>query len=184
MQTHAEPRFKKRVPCKIVVGDTAHMGMVLNVSRGGLFVQTSVQARPGDELRIHLNLESPPEAVPLGGRVVWRRGVAAHLRSVSRGGIGMRLRQVPESYYRFLSQLAEAGDRDARASTRPPIAAPEAAPVDDRPSYRVRVQQQGGPRSRTLTVVGDGEEDARRRALARVGAGWLVLEVQALAQKS
>jgi len=159
------------------------MGMVLNVSRGGLFVQTSVQAQPGDEVRIHLNLKSPPEAVPLGGQVVWRRGVAAHLRSVSRGGIGMRVRQAPESYYRFLSQLAQGGVRDAPADTRPPIAAPEAAPAHDRPSYRVRVQQQGGPRSRTLTVIGESEEEARRRALARVGTGWLVLEVQALAQK-
>ena len=82
MHTAAEPCFKKRVPCRLQITGGSHAGMVLNVSRGGLFVQTTAGASPGEA--VHLEL-APGEGEPLAldARVVWRRVVAPHLRTVT-----------------------------------------------------------------------------------------------------
>ena len=62
MHTAVDPRFKKRVPCRLRAPGGAGAGMVLNVSRGGLFVQTSTVASPGQTVHIDLGVD---DAVPL-----------------------------------------------------------------------------------------------------------------------
>jgi hypothetical protein len=153
--------------------------MVLNLSRGGLFVQTSAGPPTGADVVVALDVASHPETVPIEGRVVWRRMVAPHLRTLSQGGIGVRIENAPEVYYRFLSGVA------GEAPGTCPLADPETAePAQESPSespgieFRVRVRQEGGPRSRTLTLNSESEEEARNRALSIAGRGWAILELK------
>jgi Tfp pilus assembly protein PilZ len=177
--TQAEPRFKKRLPCRLKVAGSSHTAMVLNVSRGGLFVQTSAGPPPGADVEIDLDVASRTEAVPIGARVVWRRVVAPHLRTIAPGGVGVRIESAPEAYYSFLSAMA------GEASTAPPCAgcesagpALEAQPQSPGIEFRVRVKQEGGSRSRTLTFHSESEAEARTKALRIAGAGWVILELE------
>jgi Tfp pilus assembly protein PilZ len=79
--TQAEPRFKKRLPCRVKVAGSSHAGMVLNMSRGGLFIQTSAGPSPGAGVMVDLDVASRSDTVPIGARVVWKRVVASHRRS-------------------------------------------------------------------------------------------------------
>ena len=178
MQTQAEPRFRKRLPCRLKVAGGSHSAMVLNVSRGGLFVQTGAGPPPGADVLVDLDVASRSDTVPIGGKVVWRRMVSPHLRSVSQGGVGVRIESAPEAYYSFLSGMTGEVPRTSSSA-----ACESAEPVPESPSdspgiqFRVRVKQEGGPRSRTLTLHCESEKEARERALSIAGAGWMVLEL-------
>ena len=160
----AEPRFRKRLPCRFDPGTSASSALVLNVSRGGLFVQTSAQVRPGDRVRIELSPEARTRSIPIGAQVVWKRIVAPHLRSVASCGVGVRIQDAPVAYYEFVLGLGSE------------VAAQ--APERSVPEFRVRVKQRVGPRSRSLVVRGADAAEACRRALAVSGTDWVVLEVE------
>jgi hypothetical protein len=145
--------------------------MILNVSRSGLFVQTTASVKPGETIRVALNPGAQREAIPIDGQVVWKRVVAAHLRSVERGGLGLRIRNAPESYYSFLLEVA---DRTGGAGSDQTAAGP------DIPRYQLRLKQEGGPRSRVLQIHSESEDEARQRALDQMGPGWAVLEIKRL----
>jgi Tfp pilus assembly protein PilZ len=180
VETQAEPRFKKRLPCRLKVAGNSHAAMVLNLSRSGLFVQTSAGPPPGASVMIDLDVANRSDIVPIGGKVVWRRMVAPHLRTISQGGIGVRIESASEAYFRFLSDVAGG----VPPATSPPAAgkaAPRAQKSPPEPpgtEFRVRIKQQGGPRSRTMVVKSRSEDEARRRALAAVGSGWVILELE------
>jgi Tfp pilus assembly protein PilZ len=160
----AEPRFRKRLPCRLDQGTSASSALVLNVSRGGLSVQTSAQVRPGDRVRIELNPEAGTRPIPIGGQVVWKRVVAPHLRSVAPCGVGVRIQDAPAAYYEFVLGLGSGATAQA----------PERSVSE----FRVRVKQRVGPRSRSLVVRGADTAEACRRALAASGTDWVVLEVE------
>ncbi len=105
MSQRAEPRIRKRLPCRLRVTGRQHAGMVLNVSPRGLFVQTHAQAEPGDSVELDLQVPSFREPIPLRARVVWRRVVPQQLRNVAEGGLGVRIENATEPYYRFLSSV-------------------------------------------------------------------------------
>jgi hypothetical protein len=153
--------------------------MVLNVSRGGLFVQTSAGPPPGADVTVDLDVAGASAAVAVGGKVIWRRVVAPHLRTISQGGVGVRIETAPEAYYSFLSGVAGEGP-----GPRPAVGGESAgAPLEPGPdapqfAFRIRVKKAGGPRSRTLTLHAESEERAHDRALAIAGAGWTILELE------
>ena len=173
MQTQMEPRYKKRVPCDLLVGGSRHPGIVLNLSRSGLFVQTSVAFQRGDWVAIDLNSERVRESIGVDAVVMWNRHVAAQLRGVRHGGIGLRIRNAVPAYYDLLSEVSgetnpvQRPGAEARAASEAPLLA-----------YRVRVRLRELPRSKTLVVSAESEGEAGRLAVARAGAGdWEVLEV-------
>jgi uncharacterized protein (TIGR02266 family) len=174
----AEPRFRKRVPCTLRSSSRAHSGMVLNLSRGGLFVQTSAHVPPGKHVSVELNIPGAESRIPVGARVVWRRIVAPQLRTVSHGGFGVRIQNAPEEYFRFLSGVVT-GAPPAAQPTAPAAAAVAAAGASERAAgcalYRVRLQQSAGPRTRWISVSSASEEAAGQLALAEAGSGWVVL---------
>jgi Tfp pilus assembly protein PilZ len=98
MSVTCEPRYRKRVPCQLVTGQGSHPGMVLNVSRGGLFVQTSARARPGDRVRLALNASAESGAIGLEARVVWKRVSPPQLQSFTQGGVGLEIQLASEAY--------------------------------------------------------------------------------------
>jgi hypothetical protein len=98
--------------------------------------------------------------------VVWRRLVAAQLRSVATGGFGARIQYAPDAWFGFLSGLA-GSEVELPAAERPAGAG----------VYRVRLRLAGSPRTRVVVVEGVDEAAARERALAVAGAQWVVLDL-------
>ena len=165
MHVEVDRRFKKRVPCRLRVPNGAHAGMVLNVSRGGLFVQTSAAASPGEAIHIDLDVDATaPLAVD--ACVVWRRVVGAHLRTVTTGGFGARIQYAPDAWFGFLSGLA--GSEVAEPGPEPQAAGS---------IYRVRLRLAGTPRTRIVVLQEADEAAARERAREIVGAQWVVLDL-------
>ena len=179
MQTQPEPRFRRRLPCRVKVAGSSNSAMVLNVSRSGLFIQTSAAPPPGTAVVVDLDVASGSEPIPIEGRVVWRRMVASHLRSITQGGVGVRIVSAPDAYYRFISAVA--GDVPiprSLADAGPAEPAPESDLESPGLEYRVRVKQEGGSRTRLLTIQSVSEEEARNGVLEIVGSGWVILELK------
>lgn len=179
MQTQSQPeqRFKKRVPCDLVVAGSRHPGIVLNLSRGGLFVQTSVAFQRGDWVAVDLNSQMERESIELEAVVMWNRHVAAQLRGVRHGGVGLKIRNASREYYDLLSGVSG----DSGATLRGPTT-PKADPNDTistpRFDFRVRVRLREQPRSKTIILACENEGQARSRAIAHAGKGeWEILEV-------
>jgi len=174
MHVAADPRFRKRVPCRLEVTGSSHSGMVLNVSRRGLFVQTTAGASPGDAVHLDLSVGAAV-ALPVDARVVWRRVVAPHLRTVSTGGMGLHIQYADDAYFGFVAGLAATTPADEAEA--PPQRA--AAPL-----FRLRLHLLGSPRTRVVTLAATDEREARERALQRTGAQWRVLDLEKIAREA
>ena len=106
MEPRVEPRFKKRVPCRLKLGQQQYSGLVLDVSRTGLFVQTSAAPRSGEEIEVMLSRPARDSGFALTAKVVWQRRVPSPLRRLVEGGVGLEIRYAPESYFALLSEAA------------------------------------------------------------------------------
>jgi Tfp pilus assembly protein PilZ len=103
-----EPRFRKRLSCRLKQKQRSYAGMVLDVSRTGLFVQTSAGAKPGDEVEVLLGSRSQPAPIALTAEVVWQRKVPPQLRVIGEGGVGLKICYAPEPYYALLADALQA----------------------------------------------------------------------------
>jgi hypothetical protein len=174
-------RKKRRMPCDVIFAGQQHSGLVLDVSPGGLFIQTSAKAKPGDRLDVKLSLPGETQKLPMQVEVVRKVVVPARLLAIAHGGVGVRILNAPEAYYNFMGVLgigADPGEFKREERTRNPSGGTAVAAPQPGQSYRVRVKQIQGPRSRSLDVVAGDEADARTRALAELGEGWQVLQVE------
>jgi Tfp pilus assembly protein PilZ len=167
MHAATDPRFRKRLPCRLQVTGSAHSGMVLNVSRRGLFVQTTAGASPGDAVHLDLALEGA-ETLGIDARVVWRRVVAPHLRTVSTGGMGLHIQYASDAYFGFVAGLAASAPAEEFETPTPPVL----------PGYRVRLRLATSPRTRIVTVAATDPREAGERARQRMGAQWVVLDLE------
>ena len=190
-------RKRRQMPCTLTLDGRNHGGLILDVSPGGLYIQSSAKIKPGDQIEIQMTIPGIEGRHQLQVEVVRKVIVPSQLIKVARGGVGVRIVNAPEAYYKFMDALgvtADAGtskieqleNRRARSVVAPPLAEaksepdsePEAEPPAPQPQFRVRIKQSQGPRSRTLSVGADSEDDARRQALHAAGAGWIVLGVE------
>jgi len=105
--TRPEPRYRKRIPCKLTRSRSTFSGLVVDPSRRGLFVQPSAVAKTGDEVEIVLRSWKSEAAIVLNAQVMWRRKVPLRLRSVVEGGLGLQIRYAPEPYYVMLAEASE-----------------------------------------------------------------------------
>ena len=166
MQTSGDRRYRKRLPCRLAVPSGSYGGMVLNLSRGGLFVQTSAAASPGEAVHVDLS-PGDTAAIGLDARVVWRRVVAPHLRAVSTGGMGVHIQYASDAYFGLVARLAESAPVEEAAAPRPTAG----------PSFRVRLRLAGASRTRILVVSARDEAEARARVRQQAGPQWLVLDL-------
>lgn len=114
MKARLDPRFKKRLSCRLKQEQRIYAGMILDLSRTGLFVQTSAGARPGDEVEVLLGGREQSAPVALTAEVVWQRNVPHQLRVIGEGGVGLKIRYAPEPYYAILADAAQAAARRQR----------------------------------------------------------------------
>ncbi len=203
MSRRPMPRTKMRIACTLYLEESRHSGMVLDVSASGLFVQTNASPAPGAPLRVELRVPELPEPIEMQATVARKRIVPAQLRALLNGGIGLQLENPPEEFFAMVAKLlareaaapqtseankksettqasraahlakraAKRSRRAQRAEKRPPVK-PKLT------SFRVRVSQVGGSRSRNLVIRASGEDEARRRAILDVGDGWKVLSCE------
>ncbi len=179
MRQPLQPRLAKRVPCAVHVGQRRFSGVVLNVSQGGLFVQTSANAGQGVNIDLKLSIPEHRELVPVCASVVWKRIVPHQLRAVAQGGFGVRITQAGETYYQLLAawMRVEVPAPSGGASRE---AAPRVRPDTQTSTYRLRVRETSGPRSKTLSIEAASAEEAGAEALRRTGAGWQIIEIESV----
>jgi hypothetical protein len=187
-------RKRRQMPCTLTLDGRNHGGLILDVSPGGLYIQSSAKMKPGDQLEIQMTIPGVDGRHQLQVEVVRKVVVPARLLKVARGGVGVRIINAPEAYYQFMDGLGVAADagvskieqlenRRAGVAAAPPVAEAKLEPEGEeeppapQPQFRVRIKQSQGPRSRTVSVEADSEGDARNQALHAAGAGWVVLGV-------
>lgn len=171
-QRRAE-RIKQRLTCELVIGDRNHQGIVLDVSKTGLFVQTSASPPPGERIGVKLR-RSDGSSVEVETSVARRYKVPQRLASIARGGVGLRIASPSDDYLQFIDSVNRAENPPSpEASEAPPASQPE--PSD---AYSVRVRQIAGPRSRCLRVAAASEQEAERAAAASLDEGWEILSVE------
>jgi hypothetical protein len=59
-------------------------------------------------------------------------------------------------------------------------AAPRVRPDTQTSTYRLRVRETSGPRSKTLSIEAASAEEAGAEALRRTGAGWQIIEIESV----
>jgi len=179
---------------------------VLDVSPGGLYVQTSAKVEPGDRLDLELSLPGVARQLELQVEVMRKVVVPARLRALAHGGIGVRILNAPEAYYKFMETLgsgADSGGFKGKGGKHKKTSSGKASPlgsaqrtVDAKPApppepepkpepeprykFRIHIKQIRGSRSRNVKLSADSEQEARRLALEEVGEGWEVLRVEYL----
>ena len=75
MQVQHQLRYRKRVPVEFEDADGHHLGMVLNVSEGGLFVSSRVTPKVGSRVVLSFSPRDGSVAAGVAARVV---GVVRH----------------------------------------------------------------------------------------------------------
>ncbi len=192
MDNRLYDRTKRRLPCDLRCEERRHSGVVLDLSPTGLFLQTSAKLTTGAQVELGLKLPTQPEPVRLVATVVRRKVVPPSLTNVAQGGVGLQIVRAPESYYAFLERLwaerteisaspvraPRSASTGSEAAAAPQTAsAPQTAPAPLQ-RHRVRLKQIGGSRSRLLVVDASSSEEAEQKALAELGEGWKVLEIE------
>ena len=178
-------RIRRRMACEIRAEGRQQRAIVLDLSRTGLFVQTSARLAPGTAVELWIQFEDQREPILLRATVARQKAVPPNLTSVAQGGVGLRILDAPRAYYDLLGEdgpdpgaTQPPAPRDAPATTAPRGAAAREAPPAAAPAlprFRVRVKQSDGPRSRVLDIVAETAERACAAALRQVGAGWEAL---------
>ncbi len=188
-------RKRRQMPCTLTLDGRHHGGLILDLSPGGLFIQSRTKLKPGDQIEVQMTIPAVEGRVKIQALVVRKVVVPTRLLKVARGGVGVQIINAPEAYYQFMESLGITGDSDpskpaqagspsAGSAAMPPVAEVEPEPeASDKsptaqPRFRVRVKQTQGPRSRAVEVAAQSEDDARRQALAEVGDDWIVLGVE------
>jgi hypothetical protein len=191
-------RVRRRIPCELVTSDRRFTGIVLDVSVDGMFVQTSAVLPAGTELRVRVLSTSSTPAFELDARVARAKRVPPQLVSSAAGGMGLRVLRPPAEFAALQAGGGEEGVTEtpaaaprpapsqrpipaappAPASRRAPATPPTPPPAPTGPTFRVRLKQKSGDRSRLLVVVAPDPAAARKKALSDIGAGWDVLEVE------
>lgn len=169
-----EPRFRRRMPCSLRIAGKEHRALVLNLSRGGLFVRTTARILPGTRIELDLLVDGAPGAVPLCANVVWRRLSTSTISQMNEGGLGLRLADIPAAYDAFVRELSGPSPPEHP----PPVASASPRSNASAGRFDVRLKQHAGPRSRWLQVEGYDEAAARTNALSSAGQDWEILEVR------
>lgn len=170
MQTQIHPRYKKRIPCEFNVGERHHIGVVLNVSQGGLFISSRVAPSIGSRVELDLEPDAKDDAIPVRARVVWKKKVHRSLNKMGEGGIGLVIEESSPAYERWVVLISGAAVSAAKVEATEPIARDFC--------FQVRLALVGTPRTRSLTVKAPEEESARVRAVETCGVDWSILEIK------
>lgn len=163
MSRRRHKRLKRRIPCEITVGSQSSQGIVLDVSPGGLFVQTNATLEGAGEVIVCLAPDGYPEMV-LRMRLARVKRVPPRLQGVITGGIGLEVLEAPPEF--------------AYLGRGEPLPNPE--PPGPLRRFRVRLVDLDGSGYRTLVAEAVDETDLRERVLAEGLDEWKILQIDPL----
>ena len=129
----SDPRLRKRIPCSIQLEGLAgqeQKAVVLNLSRGGLFVQTTARASRGDRVAVSFELGSSGKPVSLPARVVWTRRRTARSAPVDGVGFGVQLQRAPQTYLDLCDHLLPKLKEDTEVEVEVPLECDAATEVE------------------------------------------------------
>ncbi len=186
-------RVNQRVSCAIASGGQRYIGVCVDVSPQGVFVQTSAKLKPGTIVEIELGIGAN-ETVRMQARVARAKLVPPELRSIAKGGLGFHVDLPPQEFLEFYARVARtdlpgearkaktpaetaAKPKKKKKATRKRKLPPRMAPPEARLRYQVRLSQVGGSRTRSVTVECSTIDDAERLAIRSAGSDWKVLKV-------
>jgi hypothetical protein len=178
-------RVKRRFACEFLAEGQRYRGIIVELSRAGLFIQTDATTNPGAEIELQLAAAGAVPELRLRGVVVRRRMVPAPLATVVRRGIAVEILEAPREYGLACgSELLHAPIRLARRGTsergnaaedaadpgpprveapehRPlaaeiPVRAAPAAPPEPSPVERAASDEAGLPTPPEALLVDDG----------------------------
>ncbi len=169
------PRARCRLHCRIRRGRDRIRARVLDISEGGLCLLSPVELKKGQSLEIEIDV--PGQGASNIHAEVWhvRRTKSRSTRRWT-WSAGMILEKSDDTYPRLFA-FAESDcppGTPASATHRDPTEEAEELQV-----FRVRVQVQGEPRGRLLTLGATSEKEVRELAAAELDDSWVVTEVQA-----
>lgn len=159
--------------CTLEVKGRRHSGIVLDISRNGMFIQTNAKPDPGTPVTVELNAPGSKHSLVLRAIVARKKLVPPQLVTVAHGGLGLHVDDAPPAFLTLL------GDRK-RELEENPESTRERRKGDERAKsrFRVRAAQAGTSKTMSFLVVAASEEDARRRVLKESGEGWKILRVE------
>ncbi len=175
-----EERKKKRITCEILVGDQVQRGIVLDVSSGGLFVQTGATLTLGAEVEVHISPSSGTSNVPtlfIRTVVARKQLIDRRLSNNAKGGVGLRIEVAPPAFYEYFG-IPDPSQAEAEAAAEPTGDSAEGQSVEEGGKFRVRVGR--GPRSYWLTSNAETEDEALSWAVQQAGSDWEALEIELL----
>jgi hypothetical protein len=152
MERRETHRTRRRVPCLFQYEGHVHNALVVDLSVGGLFLQTDTAINPGTELTLRLRGELF-EDLQLRGRVVRRRFTPTVIATMIRRGVGIRILSAPPGYYDALGAAQE--------SKEPAWAPLEALESEVAPSEPVRIEVANTPAPLALSTAWDEKLDER-----------------------
>lgn len=178
MQVQHHIRYRKRVPVEFEDKDGHHVGTVLNVSEGGVFVSSRARPPVGSQVVLNFLPHDGQNAAGIAARVVWKRQVHRAAQTLGEAGIGLEIES--EAYQHFVKGLVPALAGPSASSQW----ANEPLPEGPSASFLVRAAVPGTPRTRTVEIDAASEALAGDRVLTNLGDEWRVLEVTASSVRS
>ena len=101
-ERRANPRTQCRIPCEVQSSSDRADGTVLDVSEGGLSVQTTIEAQEGDVLLLHLHVPGQQEPLELESFVWSTRSVRSRSTGERFSVLGLMISKAPGAYFKLL----------------------------------------------------------------------------------
>ena len=166
-------RLEIRMPCELLIGRRSHRGTILDATARGLSIRTGANLDRGTMLRVVMRGRrgSPVDLEAM----VWHRRPAPGPTSAVR--LGVILVRAPDDFPRWMG-LSESKPKAPKPGRTAETPAFERDRPEQQRRYRVRLAQNSGSRTRSLSLTAATEENARVRALAEIEGDWKILEIR------
>lgn len=188
MEKRRALRTKHRLTCELSTGSQTYSAVVRDLGPTGLFVQTRARPDANSVITVRFPATAGVPAFAIEAGVARHRNVHPRLQADVQSGIGLEILGRPADYLALASRIGSASGvgavgsavRESRATATPsaPPAKRDEAPVSRR--FRVRLAAYGQSAPRTLLVAAASTAEARSEALARIGDGWKIVEVETI----
>ena len=156
MDRRRHTRFKRRLPCEVIIGEQHHSAIAMDLSLGGMYLQTKAPLGDVEVVQVLFPAGDGRPEILVRARPVRKKQVPAQLASQTKTGMGLEVLECPDDY-----ALLVHGEKFP-------------------PRFQVRVRQVGGNRSRVRKVYSDDEASAGKFVLEQLGEGWELIEVERL----
>jgi hypothetical protein len=166
-------RLRCQFPCQIRGPRGSGPGTVLDISEGGLCVQTELEFEHGESLAIEI--ESAGDTVEVEALVWHRRRTRQRNTGATFCMLGLMLVKGPDAYFELLPK-GEAQESTAEPQLETTAGAAPEDECSELHVYRIRVKHRTGPRTRVLSLSARSADEARSLATAGLD-DWKVLDV-------